>query len=601
MPFLRGKFTPGQTIIVYGRPERYDKIQINHPDYEIVEGELKSINMGRIVPVYPLTQDITQKYLRGLQYEVVMNYALCLGDALPTYLRAKQKLVDIIFAARNIHFPDTFENLSKSYRRIVFEEFFLLQLALAKRKHTKSEASEGISYKFDENILDLFKKHMPFDLTAGQEKAIKELEEDMSATKPMNRLLEGDVGSGKTVVALYGLLLAVKNGYQGAIMAPTEILARQHFLTMSELLMPMGINIRLLISGIDKDKKQEIKDEIKNGEADIVCGTHALIQEDVEYKKLGFIVFDEQHKFGVQQREFLKNKGDNPDVLAMTATPIPRTLAHTVYGDMDISVIKQMPKGRRPITTFWVQEDRREMVYEFIREEVAKGRQVYIVYSRVLQEDDSLRKAAAPMYNHIQEKIFPDLKVGLIHGRMPSREKEEIMKKFRKKAFNILVSTVVIEVGIDVSNASLMVVEDAGNFGLSQLHQLRGRIGRGEYESYCILLGDPVTEVAEKRINKMVETQDGFQIAEEDLEIRGPGEFFGTRQHGLPEIRFGNLLKDFEIMEEARKVAFELIKQDPDLSDPKHASIRHNLMRRFGSFLHEIGKADSGFSRNTRS
>jgi len=581
MPFLKKAFEKGQTIIIYGKVERYGKLQVNHPDYEIMQTESDSIHMGRIVPVYSLTEDVSQRYLRGLVYDAVTNYAPHLTETLPTHIRAKRKMVDINFAMKNIHFPVSFGNLEKSYKRLVFEEFFLLQVALAKKKHGRKEEATGVRHNLDTNLLDTFKDLVPFELTEEQLKAIKEVEKDMASDKTMNRLLEGDVGSGKTIVALYALLLTVKNGYQGAIMAPTEILARQHYITMSELLMPIGINVRLLISGIPKDKKDEIKDEIKTGEVDVVIGTHALIQEDVAYNKLGLIVVDEQHKFGVKQRTLFKGKGQNPDVLIMTATPIPRTLALTVYGDLDISIIKQLPHGRRPITTFWVEEEKRSMVYEFIREEVKKGRQVYIVYPRILEKRDSNLKAATSMYEKISGEVFPDLKVGIVHGKMSSSEKEDVMKKFKKSDFDILISTVVIEVGIDISNTSVMVIENAERFGLAQLHQLRGRIGRGHHESYCILLGNPTNESAEKRLSKMIETQDGFEIAEEDLDIRGPGEFFGTRQHGLPELRVGNLVKDFAIMEDARKEAFELVSKDPALNDPRNVTIKRNIMNRF--------------------
>lgn len=580
-PFLKGKFKEGDTVIFYGKAERYKKLQMNHPDYEFLSTETDSIHVGRIVPVYSLTSDLSQRYLRTLLFEAVNRYINVVEETLPTYVRAKKKIADINFAVRNIHFPNSFDALEKSYKRIVFEEFLLLQIALARKKYGAKEAKNGLKHAGGDDLMESLKKLLPYELTEEQDRAIREVGSDMASAKPMNRLLEGDVGSGKTVVALYALLLTVKNGFQGAIMAPTEILARQHYMTMSELLMPLGINIRLLISGIPKDKKAQIKEEIKNGNINIVCGTHALIQEDVIYNDLGLIIIDEQHKFGVGQRDLLRAKGDHPHMLVMTATPIPRTLALTVYGDLDISIIRQLPKGRRPITTFWVEEDRRNMVYAFIREEVEKGRQVYIVYPRIVRDETTGVKAAAPMYNKIQDEIFPDLRVAIIHGKMRSEEKEVIMRKLKNHAYDILVSTVVIEVGIDIPNASCMVIEHADMFGLAQLHQLRGRIGRGEHASYCILIGDPSNEAAERRIAKMVDTQSGFEIAEEDLQIRGPGEFFGTRQHGIPELRFGNILKDFHVMEDARKEAFDIIAKDPSLSDERNAALRKSLEARF--------------------
>ena len=579
-PFLRKFFKEGQELVVYGKLEKYDKLQMNHPEYEVPKDIGKSVNIGRIVPVYSLTEDVTQRYLRFLINEA-FNNLVSLKEILPTNIRARRGLVDISFSIRNIHFPVSFENLSRAYKRIVFEEFFILQLALALKKKSIKIDSSGISHAVDEDLIDSFKALFPFELTASQIKTIDEIRRDMQDAKPMNRLLEGDVGSGKTVVAMYAILLSVQNGYQAAIMAPTEILARQHYVSISEALMPLGINVRLLVSGLPRDKKAEIQKEISDGIAQVVIGTHSLIWEGVAFLKLGLVVIDEQHKFGVNQRQLLRTKGRVPDVLVMTATPIPRTLALTVYGDLDISVIKELPKGRRPITTYSVEESSREMIHIFLREEVKKGRQAYIVYPKIEKGSNLEVKSALTMYNKFKVEVFPDLCVGLIHGRMGTKEKEDAMKKFKNKKIDILVSTTVVEVGIDVPNASVMVVENAERFGLSQLHQLRGRIGRGEHESYCILLGNPVTEEAKRRFFTMSETQDGFKVAEEDLELRGPGEFFGTKQHGIPELRFGNIIKDFEIMEEARSEAFKLIAEDPDLKNPRNSPLKKALKKRF--------------------
>ena len=467
----------------------------------------------------------------------------------------------------------------------MFEEFFILQLALALKKRDAKTGAPGIRHKLDARLIDSFKKLFPFELTQSQLKTINEIQIDMASPKPMNRLLEGDVGSGKTVVAIYALLLTVQNGYQASIMAPTEILAKQHYVNISELLMPLGVNIRLLVSGLKPAKRLEINNEIESGEADVIIGTHALIWQGVKFKKLGLVVVDEQHKFGVTQRHILRKKGLNPDVLVMTATPIPRTLALTVYGDLDISVIKELPKGRYPISTYCVSESKRKAVYRFIKEEVKKGRQAYIVYPRIWPTGQSGLKAASGMYNKLQTEVFPDLRVGLIHGKMLVKEKNDSMKKFRAQKIDILLSTTIIEVGIDVANASCMVIENAERFGLSQLHQLRGRIGRGDYPSYCVLLGNPRTEAAKKRFYTMSETQDGFKVAEEDLELRGPGEFFGTKQHGLPELRFGNILRDFEIMEQARAEAFKMVREDPYLRDSRNIFVKGELKRRFAGKL----------------
>lgn len=579
-PFLKKFFKPNQEIIVYGKVERYKKLQINHPEYEVVKSAEPSINIGRIVPVYSVTQEITQRYMRFLTHGA-MHSALSVKENLPVNIRARLHLVDLRFALRNIHFPDSFENLDKAYKRIVFEEFFILQLALALKKKDAKTASPGVAHRLDARLAESFKKLLPFELTVSQLKAINEIQVDMANTKPMNRLLEGDVGSGKTAVAIYALLLTAQNGYQGAVMAPTEILARQHYINISELLLPLGVNVRLLVSGLAEEKKLEIKREIAAGEVGVVIGTHAIIQEDIDFMKLGLVVIDEQHKFGVSQRHLLGKKGFNPDVLLMTATPIPRTLALTVYGDLDISVIRELPKGRRSITTYSLEEEKRGQVYGFLKEEIEKGRQAYIVYPKI--------KAAAFMCDRLQKEVFPGLKLALLHGKMKAKEKGDSMKKFRNKKIDILVSTTVIEVGIDIPNASVMLIESPERFGLSQLHQLRGRIGRGEHPSYCLLLGSPTTEEARRRFDTMRETQDGFKIAEEDMELRGPGEFFGTKQHGLPEIRFGNILRDFGIMEEARREAFELVKRDPCLEDTRNAFVREALRARFEGKLELAG------------
>lgn len=581
-PFIKKYFKVGQKIILYGKVDMYDVLVINQPEYEILDGDENEdlVHIGRIVPIYSLTKDITQRFIRSLTKIVVERYFRFLEELIPTKVRARNKLVDIRFAINNIHFPTSDENLKRAYHRIVFEEFFVLQCAIAlKRKDVKIE--QGISHKTEGSLIEAFKKSIPFELTKGQLEAIRHIENDMKSPKPMNRLLEGDVGSGKTIVAAYALVLTVQNGFQGAIMVPTEILAEQHYLNLSKLLVPLGINVALLIHSIPGGSKEKIKQQIKEGEVNIVVGTHALIQEGVEFKKLGLCIIDEQHKFGVTQRDILRKKGLTPDVLVMTATPIPRTLALTVYGDLDISIIRELPPGRRPITTYWVEEEKRGNVYKFIEEQVKTGRQAYIVYPRIYESKSSEILAAAQMYEKFKNEVFKDLKVGLIHGQMASDEKDKVMSDFKKGKVDILVSTVVIEVGIDVPNASVMVIENAERFGLSQLHQLRGRVGRGTYDSYCVLLSNPKTKEAKKRLEAITETVDGFAIAEEDLQLRGPGEFFGTRQHGLPEIRFGNIIADMEIMEQARKEAFELVKLDPNLNAPEHRLLKENLHSKF--------------------
>lgn len=584
-PYLKDYFRRGQKVVLYGKVELYDKVQIVSPEYEILKGDgADSIHIGRIVPIYPSTSQLTQKYLRSLVHAAVTHYYRSLVERLPTYILARDHMVDIRFAINNIHFPVSFDNLEKAYRRIVFEEFFMLQLALALKKKGMKLAEEGLNHTLAGELAGSFKKSLPFELTEGQKRAVVDIERDMSSSKPMNRLLEGDVGSGKTIVAAYALTLTVQNGFQGVMMAPTEVLARQHFISLSELLMPLGINIALLVGGIDQKTKDNIHSDIKEGRIDILVGTHAIIQEAVGFKKLGLAVVDEQHKFGVTQRATLKGKGHNPHILIMTATPIPRTLALTVYGDLDISVIRELPKGRKPIVTYWVEEEKREKAYGFIKEEIKKGRQAYVVCPLIdAPAQGAKRKAqsAEEMFEKLKNETFVGYKVGLLHGRMGSKEKEKAMKDFKKGKIKVLVSTVVIEVGIDVPNAAVMLIENAERFGLAQLHQLRGRVGRGEHESYCILLSNPTTEGAAERLRAIEGTLDGFQIAEADLNIRGPGEFFGTRQHGLPEIRFGNILKDFGIMELARKEAFDLVGRDPDLEEEHHRMLKEAIVSRF--------------------
>lgn len=590
-PYLKDQLLPGLEVVLYGKVERYDKLQIIQPEYELVkEGETDSINMGRIIPIYRLTEDIRQKYIRTLTHEAVSEYLKSMPEAMPTYIVASEHLVDIKFAISNIHFPSSFENLEKAYRRIVFDEFFTLQLALAlKKRIARSPAGAGLTRYVAGELVSSFKKSLPFELTMAQRKAADDIERDMSSGRVMNRLLEGDVGSGKTVVAAYALVLTIGSGFQAAIMAPTEVLARQHFIVLSEMLMPLGISVALVVGGISEDEKNKIYSDISSGETDIVVGTHAILEKGVQFKNLGLAIVDEQHKFGVTQKAALKSKGRAAHILVMTATPIPRTLALTVYGDLDISVIREMPKGRKPITTYWLEEEMRDGAYQFVKEELLKGRQAYVVCPFIESpgvKGNGFRGGKGKGVNETFEKLknetFQKFKVGLLHGRMNPEEKDKVMKNFKAGKIDLLVSTVVIEVGVDVPNATVMLVENAERFGLSQLHQLRGRVGRGKSESYCILIADPTTDGSRDRLKSIEGTLDGFEIAEADLEIRGQGELFGTRQHGsLPEIRFGNIIKDFGIMEAARRRATELIAADPDLSEERHGLLKARLYSRF--------------------
>lgn len=581
MPFMGKVFKPDQTVVLFGKVERYKRLQINHPDYELLDGTLAdSLDVGRIVPVYSLTENLSQRYIRKIVHGAIKEHSRDLADIIPTPVRARHKLVDIKFAVENIHFPHSQDNLERAYHRLVFEEFLILQVIMALKR--KRLVRNGVKHDVREGLRDDFERLFPFQFTADQKKCLSDIENDMSSGKPMYRLLQGDVGSGKTVVAMYALLLAASGGRQTALMAPTEILARQHYVNISQAFMPLGLNVRLLVNGLPEEDSNKIKDEINKGEADIVIGTHALIQQKVDFKNLALAVVDEQHKFGVEQRDSLRKKGSTPDMLFMTATPIPRSLVLTVFGDMDISYLKSKPVDREPVTTYWVGEDRRQKVYDFLKDQVNDGRQAFIVYPRIKSTGVSDLRSVEEMFDHLDKDVFPDLKLGMIHGQMKASEKDEIMKDLRSKRYDILVSTTVVEVGLDIPNASVMVVEHAERYGLSQLHQLRGRIGRGKYASYCILMGEPQTESSQERLSTMTETDDGFQIAEKDLDIRGPGEFLGTRQSGIPELRFGNIARDFAIMEEARKEAFELVSSDPELMDPHNRYIKRSIAERFG-------------------
>lgn len=582
-PYLIEYLKEGTKIAISGTVEKkYKKTEIKNFAYEIIEEGKELLNTLRIVPIYNLTEGINQKYLRTIVKRVLDEYVSSLPEPLPLDIKRRNKLIRISQAMNNIHFPRTRRDYQDARRRLVFDEFFLLQLGIALRKKKIEEAGKGIKYRKPGELISKFSRLLSFELTSAQRRVIGEIIADMQQDKPMNRLLQGDVGSGKTVVAVYALLKAIEDGYQGAIMAPTEILAQQHYLTLQELLIPLKVRIELLIGSTSEKEKKRIHKKIEEGKVDIVIGTHTLIQETAEFAKLGLIIIDEQHKFGVLQRATMRKKGLNPDVLVMTATPIPRTLALTVYGDLNISVLDEMPPGRKGTTTYWVPQSQRKNIYLFIENEIKKGRQAYIVYPLVSESEKMEElKAATEMQKHLQKEVFPNLRVGLIHGQMSGDEKERIMADFKNKKLDILVSTTVIEVGIDIPNASIMLIEDAQRFGLAQLHQLRGRIGRGEYQSYCLMFAIPRTFESKRRIKVMTETGDGFQIAEEDLELRGPGEFFGTRQHGLPELKIANLLKDQRLLETARQEAFEFIKKDPKLEKPEHRLIRKSLLSKF--------------------
>ncbi|WP_333654433.1 ATP-dependent DNA helicase RecG [Dissulfurispira sp.] len=577
--YLKKIFKPGQEVVLYGTVKynyRGTGFEIINPEYEILDENdnepnpsAQGIHTGRIAPIYRSTEGLSQKQLRNIMYSVLNSSVSAISDPIPSEIIKAYNLPDLQESISNVHFPPPTSSLddlnrgtSPFHQRLAFDELFTLQLGLAAVK--KGEVLEkGIVFSPDGRLINGLLNKLPFKLTGAQERVFKDILKDMQSSAPMNRLLQGDVGSGKTIVALMSMLAAVECGYQSALMVPTEILAEQHYINIHRLVEDLGLNIHLL-TGSKKNKEVEV---VASGDADIVIGTHALIQEGVSFKKLGIIVIDEQHRFGVMQRATLRKKGRRviPDTLIMTATPIPRTLALTLYGDLDYSVIDELPPNRSPIITKLFSEKNKNQIYSLIEEETRKGRQAYVVYPVIEESEKTDLKSAITGAEGLQ-KIFPHLKVNLIHGRMKPVEREEVMKEFKNGNIHILVSTTVIEVGVDVPNATLMVIIHAERFGLAQLHQLRGRVGRGSSQSYCILLSYGGSEDARKRLEVMVKTTDGFRIAEEDLNIRGPGEFFGTRQSGMPDLKVANLLRDAKILEMARKEAFSLIERDSALT-----------------------------------
>ncbi len=593
LTYLRKIFSKGVRVIMTGEVSSYlfSKDMV-HPDFEVLDeadnGE-DLIHFKRIVPVYSETEGLHQKYIRRIMAHAVDNYSEYVLSPIPHEICEKRGLRDIHSAVRSIHFPATDERIeaynemrSDAHRRLIYDEFFFLQLGMALRRKDNM-LDEGIAFKTQGRNLDKFYKILPFTLTGAQKRVIAEIEADMGKNSSMNRLLQGDVGCGKTVVSMAAMITACENGYQAAIMAPTEILAEQHYNRIKHWSCKLGLKAVLLTSGIKNTERKKIIEGMKKGNTHIICGTHALIQRDVTFRKLGFVVIDEQHRFGVVQRALLRQKGVNPDVLVMTATPIPRTLAMTVYGDLDISVINECPPGRKEIQTKVFFEDKRNRVYEIMRMELMKGNQIFVVYPLVEESENLDLKDATKMADYLQREIFPKHKVGLIHGRMKGKEKDETMAGFINRDINILVSTTVIEVGIDMPYASLIVIEHAERFGLSQLHQLRGRVGRSDIPSFCILMSHRRgSEDATKRLQVMEQTNDGFKIAEEDLAIRGPGEFMGTRQSGIPDFRIAHILRDAHILFEAKADAFSFTQNISGLDNGEYALLKEILLHRWG-------------------
>ncbi len=579
--------------MLHGKVERYRNVlTLRHPDFEIVgNDEDERLHTGRLVPIYPATEGLQQRQLRRIMRMVVDEHAAAVADPLPLEMRLRRALPELAAALRDIHVPESEVALAPARHRLAFDDFLLLQLGLAILRG-RTNSANGLAMAPRGRLVAGLRASLPYTLTGAQERVWDEIRRDMAAPHPMHRLLQGDVGSGKTVVAALAVLTAIEAGYQAAVMAPTEILAEQHLLTLQRLLAPLGIAIQLLTSGIKGRERAERLANVAAGNVHCVVGTHALVQEGVEFRRLGLAVVDEQHRFGVAQRARLRDKGEHPDLLVMTATPIPRTLALTLYGDLDLSLLDEMPPGRQRVKTYARKESARPRVYRFLRDQIAAGRQVYIVYPLVEESEVMDLRAATAMAERLRADVFPDLTVGLLHGRLTAAEKEAVMRRFKAGEIHLLVSTTVIEVGIDVPNASVMVIEHAERFGLSQLHQLRGRVGRGPWKSFCILMqGDHPSEDARRRVEAITATNDGFEVAEADLRLRGPGEFFGTRQSGLPEFRVADLLRDGAVLEEARGEALGLVAADPDLRAPEHRALREALLARWRG---KLGLASAG-------
>jgi ATP-dependent DNA helicase RecG len=598
--YLEKVIQPGQRIALYGKVE-YDsysgELSMLHPEFEILpedEEEDASLHTGRIVPIYEAAGKITTRVFRTLVNRV-LSALKPLPDPLPEGFRSQLKLPDLWSAIQRLHFPPAGEDLrllnefrSQAQFRLIFEEFFWLECGLA-LKHNTARMQPGIAFQLTARVREQVKRMLPFKPTGAQKRVLGEIARDMESPAPMNRLLQGDVGSGKTLVAAESAIIAIENGHQVALLAPTEILATQHYFYFRDLFRKLGYTVALLTGSNTQKEKAQFKRALQEGLVQFAVGTHALIEGNVEFRKLGLAIVDEQHRFGVMQRLKLIEKGAHPDVLVLTATPIPRTLALTLYGDLDVSVIDELPPGRKRIATRHATEDQIEQVWSFVKRQVEEGRQAYVVYPVIEESEAQAVKAAVKMYQHLAVEVFPQFRIGLMHGRLTPAEKESAMERFKAGETQVLVSTTVIEVGIDVPNATVMVIEEAERFGLSQLHQLRGRVGRGAAQSYCVLVTGKLNDIGRERIRTLVDSGDGFHIAEMDLKLRGPGEFFGTRQSGLPTLRIANILRDSEILEIARREAATLLNRPERDEDRRRALtyLRGHWQRRYG--LAQVG------------
>jgi ATP-dependent DNA helicase RecG len=596
--YLADVFTPGMKVALFGKVE-WDSysggLTMMHPEFEILSGDEDgdlSIHTGRVVPIHEAAGRVTARVFRGLLYRV-LEALPPVQETLPEHILRELKLPDRWSAIRALHFPPADSDLrllnafrSPAQYRLIFEEFFWLECGL-ELKRAKARVYPGIAFELTSRVREQILKMLPFKPTGAQKRVLKQIADDMAIPHPMYRLLQGDVGSGKTLVAAEAAIIAIENGYQVVVLAPTEILATQHFFYFKKLLHKLDYVVILMTGSNTAREKTQLCKLAAHGLAKIVVGTHALLEPDVEFNKLGLAIIDEQHRFGVEQRQKLMEKGMHPDVLVMTATPIPRTLALTVYGDLDVSVIDEMPPGRKPVVTEHVEESRIEQVYSFLRKQIEAGRQAYVVYPVIEESETQAMKAAAKMHEHLSGVVFPDLSVGLLHGKLSPSEKEAAMEKFQRGETQILVSTTVIEVGVDVPNATVMLIEQAERFGLAQLHQLRGRVGRGAAQSYCILVTEKMNDTAKERIRTLVDSTDGFYISEMDLKLRGPGEFFGTKQSGLPVLAIGNILRDADILEIARNEAAGFVAHPPAEDDLRRAVtfLRDHWQRRYGLVL----------------
>lgn len=580
--YLKNKFQVGRTYRFFGKIKRVaGKIEMMSPVYDQEE---KKKNTGKIIPIYPSTYQLSQNTLRQIIENGLSMIEQQLKETMPDNILKEYQLIEINKATKQIHFPDNFDQFKMARKRLVFEELLSMQLALLSLKNQYNIEEEGIQFDSKVKMSDVIQV-LPFQLTKAQRKVLEEIDKDMESNKSMNRLLQGDVGSGKTAVSIIASYKAVKCGYQVAIMAPTAILAAQHLESFKTVLDQFGIRCELLISSVTKKRKEEILKELEQGKIDILIGTHALLQENVKFRKLGFVVTDEQHRFGVKQRTTIAEKGKNPDVLVMTATPIPRTLALILYGDLDISIIDELPPNRKKIDTFAVTKGMEERVNNFIKKQINEGRQAYIVCPLVEENEEMNLKSVTELAEKYKKEVFSEYRVEYLHGKMKNKEKDEIMNEFKDGKIDILISTTVIEVGVNVPNASMMVIENAERFGLAQLHQLRGRVGRGEYQSYCILKYQGSSQVVKQRMKVMTETNDGFAISEKDLELRGSGEFFGTKQHGIPEFKIANLFEDMSILKIVQELAIRIIKEDPKLEKEENQLLKQMVKEKFQNRL----------------